>query len=475
MPIDDRVIIALNPKTIFSRAIITEVLNESPEEQERLKALLNIKAKELGVQKEFQKVMRAYINADKALAEEYTKDSKSIDGIGLDYDSAGKAIIKQKNFSKIFYNDKHFENVVYNELTNQPEKIINGKKYKWTDSDDAEMREYIEDKYGIYSYQKSSDAFLSYYKSKRYNPIKEEIERVKWDRRGRIEDFLITWAKCKDNEYSREVSRLIFAGGIHRLYNPGCKFDDMPVLIGTRQGEGKSTLVRWLALKDEFFTECNTFQDKEGIECISGAWICEVSELLAITRAKEQEAVKAFLTRVKDKYRMPYSRRTEDRPRQCIFIGTTNKLQFLTDKTGNRRFYPIEVHMNGYKLYEKEEECKEYIRQCWAEAKALYDSGLLEPCANEKLLHQIQIAQNLAVEDDYRTGLVAAYLENKEEVCVLELWQEALQNYPQKPTKKDSNDISLIMQSFNNWEKQENPKRFQLYGLQKYWKKVKEE
>ena len=55
----------------------------------------------------------------------------------------------------------------------------------------------------------------------------------------RISTLLIKWLKCEDTDYIREVSRLIFSGGINRVYNPGCKFDDMPVFIGTKQGEGK--------------------------------------------------------------------------------------------------------------------------------------------------------------------------------------------------------------------------------------------
>lgn len=78
----------------------------------------------------------------------------------------------------------------------------------------------------------------------------------------------------------------------------------MPVLIGTKQGEGKSTLVRWLALSDDYFSEVNEFEGQRGIESLEGAWICEVSELLAMTKTKEQEAVKSFLTRLNDRYRI---------------------------------------------------------------------------------------------------------------------------------------------------------------------------
>ena len=276
--------------------------------------------------------------------------------------------------------------------------------------------------------------------------------------------------KCEDTPYTREVSRLIFAGGIHRLYNPGCKFDDMPVLIGTKQGEGKSTLVRWLALRDEYFTEVNEFDGQRGVEAIEGAWICEVSELLAMTKAREQEAVKSYLTRLNDRYRMPFDKRVTDHKRQCVFIGTTNKEQFLTDKTGNRRFYPIKVNQNGYDLFDREDEIKACIAQCWAEAKALYDAGKIEPYADRRLIEEIRQKQDSATEDDYRVGMIADYIDGKSEVCVLDLWQNALgMSEFSKPTKKDSNEIGVIMQSMKGWTKVQKAKRFPAYGLQRYW------
>jgi hypothetical protein len=81
--------------------------------------------------------------------------------------------------------------------------------------------------------------------------------------------------------------------------------------------------------------------------------------------------------------------------------------------------------------------------------------------------------QSEAVEDDFRVGMIQEYLEDKTEVCILELWQEALKNGDSKPSKKDSIDIALILTgSFPEWEKQTAVKRFPEYGIQKWWKKV---
>ena len=192
-----------------------------------------------------------------------------------------------------------------------------------------------------------------------------------------------------------------------------------------------------------------------------------------MTKAREQEAVKSYLTRLNDRYRMPFDKRVTDHPRQCVFIGTTNKEQFLSDKTGNRRFYPVVVRQSGYDLFDHEAEAREYIRQCWAEAKALYDAGKIPPYADRSLIGEIRLRQNEAVEDDFRVGLISDYLATHTEVCILELWKNALKMGDfSKPTKKESNELSVIMQGMEGWAKSEKVKRFSEYGVQRYWFKT---
>ena len=476
MKVDESQIASLTTKELFGRDLIESLYEETPEERARLVALLKLRARELGVQKEFDPVIRKFDQADKELEAEYKRSLATKFGVlPLETSSTGVTLTTVDNFVQILRADPAFKGLQYNELTYSPEQLRDGKPERWTDYDDACTRHYIERKYKIHSKPKCDDALRIVFGENKYHPIRQIIDRLEWDGKPRIHTFLHKWTKCDDTPYTREVSRLIFAGGIHRLYRPGCKFDDMPVLIGTKQGEGKSTLVRWLALQDEFFAEVTQFEGNVAIEQLSGAWICEVSELLAMTRIKEQEAVKSYLTRIKDHYREPYAQRSEDRPRQCIFIGTTNKEQFLTDKTGNRRFYPVKVRSSGYDIFDHEKECRAEIMQCWAEAKALFDKDKLQPFADRALYEVIRAQQAEAVEDDYRVGMITSYLETKDtdEVCVLELWQNALQygDYG-KPDKKDSTEIGLIMQNFPDWEKQTATKRFPTYGKQRYWKRV---
>ena len=99
-------------------------------------------------------------------------------------------------------------------------------------------------------------------------------------------------------------------------------------------------------------------------------------------------------------------------------------------------------------------------------------AGNMPAVADYRLADKIRSRQNDAVEEDYRVGLIEDYLEGKEVVCILELWQNAL-GEPYKPGKKDSAEISLIMQAQPGWEKTEYPRRFPDFGRQRAWIKTK--
>ena len=381
------------------------------------------------------------------------------------------------NFYRLITN--HYkEHLRLNEMTGKPEWYdVHRKTWReWTDAQESQARAYFESNYAMYSQAKLADALQIYFQNHKVNPLLQILEKLEWDGNPRVEQFLHDVMKADDTEYIRECSRLIFAGGIHRAYEPGCKFDDMIVLIGG-QSAGKSTIVRWLNMDDQFFREIKTIAGKEGIEAIRGVWIGEVAELMAMTRVKEAEAVKAYITSQEDSYRPPYGKHVQTIPRRCMFIGTTNNPQFLTDKTGNRRFYPVKVQSFAYKLYDNAEGIQNYIRQAWAEAVHLYKAGQLQPFAKKEVLEQIRAAQEAAMEDDWRIGAIEQYLDdNKKQsgstVTVIELWHNAL-NEPEeaKPTRKDSIEICQIITGIPGWIQCPNPVRTQKWGRQKAFRK----
>ena len=449
-------------------------------ERARIQALMEIRAGEIKCKETFKTLRARYDSEEKALKAMYKADAPTIDGQALPFEMTNKGIkLTIDNFLLAMRASSKYEGLRYNLITNAPEVHENGEIRRWNDADEAESRRFIEKTFGMYSQNKHYDALRLLLREREYNPILDIINGLKWDGEERCEHFLARWAKADDTPYTREVSRLIFAGGINRLYVPGCKFDDVPVLIGVKQGEGKSSLVRWLAINDAYFTEVKEIEGQKGIEAVEGAWICEVAELLALTKAKEQEAVKSYITTQRDKYRRPYDRQVTEYPRRCVFIGTTNNERFLKDKTGNRRFYPVKVHSSGYELFDHEEECRAYILQCWAEARDKYLAGNMPNFARRDLLAEYQAAQDEAMEDDWRVGAIEEYLSKKEPgtyVCIRQLKREALtapEDRAEDPTPKESLEISTIMSKIAGWE-QAGRVRLAGYGQQRCWRKAGE-
>ncbi len=465
----------LTQKNILDEDVFLSLLEVKDSiDRERLRLCLENHAKSIGRKTEFNRLWKEYQKQQRQMENSY----KNFRGeVVLRYNDKGEPASTIENFMTVLCDDPLLkDSFLFNELSGTPERLENGEPRRWQDEDDSWLRAYIERKYHLHNRDKLDDALRIKFKQHSYHPIREKILSLQWDGIPRLRKLLIKWLKAEDCAYSEEVSRLIFAGGIHRVFEPGCKFDEMAVLIGLRQGEGKSTFIRWLAMEDKWFREVSEIDGQRGIEALEGAWICEMGELLALKRTKDVEAVKSYITRLCDTYRKPFDRRTTDHPRQCVFLGTTNNAQFLTDKTGNRRFLPLLCQSDGRYLHDHQDEIKEEIEQCWAEAYALYQKGELPPVSDRELVDEIRDRQESAVEDDWRVGMIEEYLDNKnvgDRTCCLELWQRAL-GMEGKPSRKDSAEINVLMQKFHFWKKLKSAVQMKPYGCQKGWVKTSE-
>lgn len=393
--------------------------------------------------------------------------------IGMD----GKPEPTIDNYYSVMTNDpKITEHIKFNLLTNKFEYWEGKNVREWRDKDDAKLLSYIESEYNFYNIQKYELAKNKTEDYFSYHPIKDIIEADVWDGKPRIDKFLSHIMRCEDDDYSRELSRMIFYGGINRLYNPGCKFDYMPIFMGS-QGCGKSTIVEWLNLKNDYYREVLSIDGGKGIESISGGWICEFAELLAMIRAKEVESLKGYITRINDVYRPAYGHNVISLPRQCIFIGTTNTFEFLVDKTGNRRYLPIEIHLRKGELYKHEKYVKNYILQCWREAKDLYDDNKTYLVIPHKYNPLLEMHQDMATDDDPKIGVIIDYLDSKEvgyKLCGQEIFVNCCNGLKKNYSSKDGREISIILRRFPEWQRVGNPIDFPGYGRQKYWEKVGE-
>lgn len=363
--------------------------------------------------------------------------------------------------------------VRFNVLTYQPEGKREGVWRPWTDADDANLRLWFQEQHDLYAPRLLDDAFKIFLRQHEFNPIKDYVDSLAWDGVHRIEYFLPSYAGCDDTPYTREVSRLCFAGGIHRLYDPGCKFDSAITLVGP-QGTGKSTLVQWLALCSEWYREITTIVGVRAIEGLEGGWICEIPELAALNR-NQNDVIKAFLSRNADTYRVPWDKHPVTKPRSCVFIGTTNDGTFLTDKTGGRRFLPVVCHGDARGIYAHEKVIKEEIRQCWAEARELFRQGKLSTVPPVDLLEDFRRVQESVQVDDWREGQIAEFLARKEigeATCVIELWRDALRMPDTAvPKQSDSREIMEIAGRIPGWVRTDERAYFPRYGRQRCLRK----
>ena len=404
----------------------------------------------------------------------FVPDDLSLSKIQLEYGGKNndKVLPTINNFLQIMTHDPPYERVFFNQMTGRPEIHTDTGIRCWTDADESESKLYIEQNYQMHNDRKHTDALRIFFRQREYHPLMNLVESFEWDRTSRCELFLHEVMKCEDNPYTREVSRLIFAGGINRLYSPGCKVDSVPVLIGP-QGCGKSTVVNWLALNDDYAALTkNMSGDQKSIEALLGAWIVEVPELAAFKKT-DIENLKAFVTCRMDKYRLPFDRNPSVLPRRCIFIGTGNNPRFLTDKSGNRRFFPVECHSDGNDFLIYEDAIRIYISQAWAEARERYKAGTMPPYPDPSLISEYLRAQENAMEDDWRTGLCERHvseMETGELTCVKELYRILYPNSLQEPSQKDSREIGQILDNLCQLEKV-GLQYTNSFGRQRCWKK----
>jgi predicted P-loop ATPase len=170
----------------------------------------------------------------------------------------------------------------------------------------------------------------------KFHPVRDYLEAQKWDGTPRVENWLVRYLGAPEAPYMQAIGRMFLISMVARVFKPGCKADYMPVLEGP-QATLKSTTCRILG-GAAHFSDClpDVSAGKDVSQHLRGKWLIEVSEMDAMSRA-ETTQLKAFITRQVEQYRPSYGRREVTEPRQCIFVGTTNKKTYLTGANGQHR------------------------------------------------------------------------------------------------------------------------------------------
>lgn len=367
-----------------------------------------------------------------------------------------------------------------------------GKRRLWEDNDNAGLYWYLEKAYQISSNGKVDGALSLHSTKHAFNDVTDYLGRLEWDGAPRLDTLFIDYLGAEDTAYVRAVTRKAFTAAVARAFAPGTKFDCMTILSGP-QGIGKSTLLDKMSM-GWFNDSIRTFEGKEASELLQGVWLVEVSELDAFYKS-DVARIKQFLSLRSDKFRAAYGRHVKDIPRSCVFFGTTNTNDYLRDKTGNRRFLPIDV---GRRPASKSvwRDLEQERDQLWAEAvvryragEALYLTGDAAAAATAQ--------QESHREVSAREGLILDFLERpvprdwahwpldrrrvfwsgnvggdielvpRERICALEVWCELLEGQKKDMRYTDTQEINSIIAAAPGWVRKTTALKFGYCGAQR--------
>ena len=339
-------------------------------------------------------------------------EDKVLDMPKFNLNNSGKPVSSPQNVVLIL---EAFESKMtllgYNEFTGAVEKLDKTPwetlKGEW-DSEDTSLFSVYIDKQFHFTPKKDyiEDAVLEVARRWIFNPVKERIESLDWDGVSRVQYFFHKLLGCEDSIYTREVSQMFLTGLIGRVYKPGIKFDNVPVLIGP-QGIGKSTVARRL-LPDAFTDTPISFgKTQEDYRMLKYVCVVEIPELQGLKQS-DINRIKAFLGASHDTYRELY--KTHKRQlRHNVFIATGNSKAFLGDFGVERRFYPLNCGENVVEQHPMDVS-DDYFLQILAEARLLfYQYGIMFPSrTTSEKLEEIQFDFK---EEDVERELINEFLD----------------------------------------------------------------
>lgn len=211
------------------------------------------------------------------------------------------------------------------------------------------------------------------------HPVRTYLNSLVWDQKpyiGRIARLVLN---MKDPlEIEETMLRKWLISCVARVMTPGCKVDTVFVLYSAEQGQNKSEFFRTLAGGDWFSDTQMDIKNKDSALQLYRAWIYEWGEIDRVTSGWSSAEIKSWMSSRQDTIRRPYAESVEIIKRHSVVVGSTNKLGFLTDETGDRRYWILAILCAlNLRL------AAEWRDQIWAEAVSLWREAWARQCAGE--------------------------------------------------------------------------------------------
>lgn len=304
------------------------------------------------------------------------------------------------------------------------------------------------------------------YSDNRRNLFLEYLNGITWDGESRIDRFFVDCFGAHDTSYSEAVSKNFWIAMVKRATNPGIKFDNMVILEGA-QGLRKSSSLKLIA-GEYYYSIGEDPKNKDFFDNMRGTLIVEVEELDSF-RKSEATTLKRILSTEVDQLRVPYGRSKEAFPRTSIFVGTTNKLDYLSDSTGNRRYWPIQCTSIKFDYIKENRDqffAEAYVRakadECYWEVPTEFLEEIYDKRMNENAVDD-------AASDPWFDRVYGATI-GKSEVDIAEILINDLNFLYNQVKRQDRNRVAKILKhvGFKNINTKIN-------GIQKRtWKKQNE-
>jgi predicted P-loop ATPase len=279
---------------------------------------------------------------------------------------------------------------------------------------------------------------------RRFHPVRDYLTALAWDGTPRISSLFTRYFSAENSDYAQAIGRMLLIGMVARIFQPGCQLDYMPIVEGD-QGERKSSACR--VLGGAYFSDHlpDITSGKDVSQHLRGKWLIEVTELHALSRA-EASLLKAFVTRTVERYRPSYGRKEVIEPRQCAFIGTTNRNSYLRDETGGRRFWPIKARSVDVDALAGDRDA------LFAEAVVRFRQG--EPWWPDRDFERERMAPEQAAryEEDVWEEVIFKFLETRNQTTIGQLATEALAIETPRIGTADQRRIAAALERLG-WER----------------------
>lgn len=200
-------------------------------------------------------------------------------------------------------------------------------------------------KVGINCWDRDLARYVNSMSIRGYHPFREYLHSLPgWDGTDHITGLARRvsanplWVKCFHIWMLGVVSQW-------RGWNRNYANSIAPILVSSGQGRGKSTFCKSLlppALEDYYIDRIELSSQGQLERKLSETGIINLDEFDKFSE-RQMALLKNVMQMTSMHYRLPHQKNFVTLPRMASFIGTSNRRDLLTDRTGSRRFICIEV------------------------------------------------------------------------------------------------------------------------------------